>query len=886
MRGVIKGLIKLLFVSIILLYFASCSKKASLPIGITSNGFTVGGEVTGLTSGTLTLSLNNSESLSITSDGNFQFSSLLADGETYSVKVSSQPTGLTCTVFYGEGTISSSDVTNVLVTCSAAVYSIGGTISGLLGQLVLQNNGSETITVRTNGSFAFAGKLPDSSPYNVTVFTQPTSPNQTCTVSNGSGVINASDVTNISISCTTTQYSMNITHGILGPGQIITLELNSGYDTLTIGNNTTGVSSGTATFAKLLDDGSAYTVKITSVSGVACYLTGWNGVVQGSNVTANLTCGTSGNYTASLSYPALSQSATAYVYVYLNATDVISPVAIASTNVSSGSTSASIPLTLPTLTTYYFRAFIDLGDAFGGGPDGYPTIGPDLQSNAVSVATPGTVNLSLVSTSTDTNASFNVYTSNESLYPFYPSGGGTCSGFYIRMESMVNGTAADLTTLSALTPLGNTVTLLNDGGCSSATSNNSSSSHDYNASDSTYTYGIRNVVAALQGDYIFYYRNTTTDHIQISKDTLSSILQLSRNVILRTPSGETASNTRKPTFSWDPVPDANSYSLSVNKMDGTLQFFTNVSGTTYTPPTNMPDKQAYMASFLAYDVDVNITADFDARSFSRRYYFVIDKGGRNHYTISGNITNQHTLAEIFLEAAGFPEASQYYHASVLLPSNSTTYSLAVLKGTACNDGILTAFLNLDGTAEAGSVANRSTNLKYTTLNTCSNVTLDLIWHSPVILVSPANAQGATGNQPMFEWKDYATTSLQAPSGAWSYVMIAYPDGFTGSYTPIMWGLPKTATSLNLASLPPGKEKYDINCQFSGGTWDGSTCSGGSTTNVADLTGNTKWYWRVLIIECDYNDFLTGSGTNYASCLTTAFSKNYYAQSEDRLLLTK
>ncbi|HET6603748.1 MAG TPA: hypothetical protein VFG21_05965 [Xanthomonadaceae bacterium] len=48
--------------------------------------------------------------------------------------------------------------------------------------VVLQNNSGDDLTVNANGAFTFSTALADRSAYAVTVLTQPTTPNQTCTV--------------------------------------------------------------------------------------------------------------------------------------------------------------------------------------------------------------------------------------------------------------------------------------------------------------------------------------------------------------------------------------------------------------------------------------------------------------------------------------------------------------------------------------------------------------------------------------------------------------------------------------------------------------------------------------------------------------------------------
>ena len=85
-----------------------------------------------------------------------------------------------------------------LVACGGNTFSVGGTISGLSGTVVLQNNGTSNLSISANGAFTFAGYLTGGSAYNVTVFSQPT--DQTCTVSSGSGTVN-STVTSVIVNC-------------------------------------------------------------------------------------------------------------------------------------------------------------------------------------------------------------------------------------------------------------------------------------------------------------------------------------------------------------------------------------------------------------------------------------------------------------------------------------------------------------------------------------------------------------------------------------------------------------------------------------------------------------------------------------------------------------
>jgi hypothetical protein len=78
-----------------------------------------------------------------------------------------------------------------------STFTLGGTVSGLAGTLVLTNGGVDK-SITANGSYSFDLAISSGSSYNVTVKTQPT--NVTCTVSNATGTITA-NVTNINVGC-------------------------------------------------------------------------------------------------------------------------------------------------------------------------------------------------------------------------------------------------------------------------------------------------------------------------------------------------------------------------------------------------------------------------------------------------------------------------------------------------------------------------------------------------------------------------------------------------------------------------------------------------------------------------------------------------------------
>src|SRR5882672_4203464 len=180
---------------------SSGSNSGPGPVG---GPFTIGGVVTGLTSGStgLVIQDNAIDNLTISGNGTFTFKTAIANGKGYNVSISTPPTTppQTCTVASGSGT-ATANVATVQITCSTGTLSIGGNVVGLLGTgLVLQNNGGDDLAIATSNPFTFKTAVAIGSNYLVTVRTQPTSPTQTCTVTNGTGTANA-NVGNIQITC-------------------------------------------------------------------------------------------------------------------------------------------------------------------------------------------------------------------------------------------------------------------------------------------------------------------------------------------------------------------------------------------------------------------------------------------------------------------------------------------------------------------------------------------------------------------------------------------------------------------------------------------------------------------------------------------------------------
>lgn len=254
--------------------------------------YSVGGSVSGLAGTGLVLRNNGGDDLAIGANGAFTFATRLAVGTGYAVTVSSNPTGptQTCTVANGSGTMGTGNVTNVSVTCVTQSFTVGGTVVGLAGVgLVLQNNGGDDLVVSSNGAFVFPTALLDGSPYDVTVLSQPSGPNQVCSVASGSGTLSGANVTGVQVTCSTEQYTVGGTVSGLAAGNDVVLQ-NNGGDDLTVSSN------GGFLFPTAIDDGSNYGVTVLSqptTPSQTCVVTNGAGTVNGGNVTnVSVACAT------------------------------------------------------------------------------------------------------------------------------------------------------------------------------------------------------------------------------------------------------------------------------------------------------------------------------------------------------------------------------------------------------------------------------------------------------------------------------------------------------------------------------------------------------------------------------------------------------------------
>jgi DNA-binding beta-propeller fold protein YncE len=216
------------------LALVSCGGGSSTPT------YTIGGTVSGLTSGSLVLKNNNGDDLTINANStSFTFATAQASGAAYAVTAGTRPSRLACDITNNTGTIAGVNVTGVTITCISPVYVVNSgsdtvsmyavnTTTGTLTTLEMPTVASGTIpiaiAVNPAGTFAYVANIVSNtvSMYAINASTGILTALSTPTVATGTSpssiIINPAGtfayVTN-ETSNTVSMYAINATTGIL-----------------------------------------------------------------------------------------------------------------------------------------------------------------------------------------------------------------------------------------------------------------------------------------------------------------------------------------------------------------------------------------------------------------------------------------------------------------------------------------------------------------------------------------------------------------------------------------------------------------------------------------------------------------------------------------------
>ena len=139
------------------------TKDVDVSVSCTTNAYTVGGTVVGLTGAGLTL-VDDGSTAVIPVSGAFAFAAPVPSGSTYDVTIASQPTGQRCVVTGGTGVVTNAAVTSVVVNCTTASYPLsltvyngqcsGGFCALQCGSIPLVLSGSVSASVDAAGSYS------------------------------------------------------------------------------------------------------------------------------------------------------------------------------------------------------------------------------------------------------------------------------------------------------------------------------------------------------------------------------------------------------------------------------------------------------------------------------------------------------------------------------------------------------------------------------------------------------------------------------------------------------------------------------------------------------------------------------------------------------------
>ncbi|SFV15686.1 hypothetical protein [Pseudoduganella namucuonensis] len=179
-----------------LLALGACGGKAS---------FDINGTVSGLNNPGLVLVNNkNGDEVNVPAGvTTFKFPKSIDYGTEYNVTLKANPSHQSCTVGNGSGSAGHLASVTVAVICTQNAYTIGGVLTGPIGDgtvvLINGSTGGQVSVTKDALNFTFATPVADGTPYGVAVLSQPA--NLSCTVANGSDIMGESPRNNIVVTC-------------------------------------------------------------------------------------------------------------------------------------------------------------------------------------------------------------------------------------------------------------------------------------------------------------------------------------------------------------------------------------------------------------------------------------------------------------------------------------------------------------------------------------------------------------------------------------------------------------------------------------------------------------------------------------------------------------
>ncbi len=213
--------------------------------------FRVQGDLSGLaTYEAIQLALNGAFELLLTSNDIFEFPVGLPDGAPFDVSIVEAEPTKTCSTEDASGVINGGNAF-VDVSCNDRQFTVGGLIQSPGGNVTLELNRTEQISLDGAGPFVFSTTLTHSSSYLVRVVQSDLS----CIVENASGWVNAGSIDDLIVVCDEQSASLDGFVSGLFADETITINHNHRVEPLVVGN-------GSFSFPTSLPQGASYWVTI------------------------------------------------------------------------------------------------------------------------------------------------------------------------------------------------------------------------------------------------------------------------------------------------------------------------------------------------------------------------------------------------------------------------------------------------------------------------------------------------------------------------------------------------------------------------------------------------------------------------------------------------
>lgn len=175
--------------------------------------YTVQGTILNLNNAGLVLTNNGGDDLSVPLGATtFAFSKQIDYGTTYNVAVKSNPAHMECN--WNTANVGSAGYNvsiNLILSCTQKQHALSGQITGLTAAadgtartITLANGSTSSVTISSasavNGAVDFSmGTIADGQAYGISFVD--TNNGLTCTVTNGTGVMHETDISNIVVAC-------------------------------------------------------------------------------------------------------------------------------------------------------------------------------------------------------------------------------------------------------------------------------------------------------------------------------------------------------------------------------------------------------------------------------------------------------------------------------------------------------------------------------------------------------------------------------------------------------------------------------------------------------------------------------------------------------------